>query len=336
MTKVRELSTKVHHSHADGSAAGCDKLVPVQTRPSSSTTYAALAGCTVAFGLSFVAIKIALRGFEPLLAALLRFVLAGAVLYLAWRLFGGKERKAQSATRAEVGRLALLGLVSLTIYIIPENLGIARTSAGEAAVLAGAIPVFVLILNTFTLREPNGARQWAGVFISFAGIVGLVWFGTGIGGGTLLGNLLVLGASLAVAVYTLMARRLLVHRSALYVTTYQHLFGALFLLPAVIVEALVAGVREPTWPAVGGVAFLAIAASAGGYLLFNYALRFVQASRVSVFVNLTPVVGVASAYALLGERFTLGQAIAAVTALLGVWLANSGPHCTELKCPPTA
>jgi drug/metabolite transporter (DMT)-like permease len=307
-------------------------------RANSSThaPYAALGVATVAFGLSFVAIKVALRGFEPLLGAFLRFALAGAVLYAVWLLFGRAERRARRASRRELGRLALLGLVSLTIYIGLENLGIARTSAGLAAVLAGAIPVFVIALNAFTLREPTGARQWAGVFISFAGIVALVAFGTGIDGGTLLGNVLVLGASLAVAVYTLMARGLLVDRSALYVTTYQTLFGALFIAPVAVVEAMMAGVKTPTWPAVGGIVYLAIGASVVGYVLFNYALRFVSASRVSVFTNLTPVIGIAGAYILLGERFTLGQVIAAVVVGAGVWLANSGKHCVGATCPPTA
>lgn len=302
--------------------------------PSLKPAYGALAGATVAFGLSFVAIKVALRGFEPLLGAFVRFALAGAVLYLAWRVFGARGRAAGRASAAELARLAALGFVSLTVYISLENLGLARTSAGEAAVLAGAIPVFVVVLNVFTLREHNGPRVWAGVLLSFAGIVGLVWFGAGVGGGTLTGNLLVLGASLAVAVYTLLARALLVDRPALYVTTWQHLFGALFMVPAVVVEALLVGIRTPTPEALGGIAFLALGASALGYLLFNYALRFVAASRVSVFNNLTPLVGVAGAYLLLGERFSLGQGLAAVVAVAGVWLASTG--CTAASCPPTA
>lgn len=304
--------------------------------PSSPAPYAALAVATIVFGLSFVAIKVALRGFEPLLGALLRFALAGAVLYVAWLVVGGAERTARRASRGELARLALLGFVSLTVYIGLENLGIARTSAGVAAVLAGAIPVFVIVLNAFTLREATGPRQWAGVLISFVGIVALVAFGTGLDSGTLLGNLLVLGASLAVAAYTLMARRLLVERSALYVTTYQHLFGALFVVPAVALEALVVGGKTPTWSAAGGIVFLAFGASAVGYLLFNYALRFVDASRVSVFTNLTPVIGIAGAYVLLGERFSPGQVVAGLVVGAGVWLANSGPRRAEAACPPTA
>ncbi len=292
----------------------------MHSRPPASA-YAAAVGMTVAFGLSFVATKYALRGFEPLLLALLRFAFAGGILWVVWRLRRGPER----ASRAELGRLATLGFVSLTVYFSFENLGIARTSASEAAILIATIPLFVVILNTFTLRERNTARQWAGIALSFAGIAALVLLGGGgTGGAGLAGNLLVLAASLSAGVYSILARRLLVSRPALFVTTFQNLFGALFMLPLALTEAALVGVRHPTGDSAGGVVFLTVVCSITAYLLLNYAFRFIPASKVAVFINLTPIVAVASAYVLLGERFTPGQAAAAVVVVAGVWLTNSG------------
>ena len=292
----------------------------MDARPPASA-YAAAVGMTVAFGLSFVATKYALRGFEPLLLALLRFALAGGILWVVWRLRRGPER----VSRGELGRLALLGFVSLTVYFSFENLGIARTSASEAAILIATIPLFVVILNTFTLRERTTARQWAGIALSFAGIAALVLLGgSGAGGGSLSGNLLVLAASLSAGVYSILARSLLVSRPALFVTTFQNLFGALFMLPLALAEAALVGVRDPTPRAIGGLLFLTVVCSITAYLLLNYAFRFLAASRVAVFINLTPLVAVAGAYVLLGERFTLGQAAAAVVVVAGVWLTNSG------------
>ena len=294
----------------------------MHSRPPASA-YAAAVGMTVAFGLSFVATKYALRGFEPLLLALLRFALAGGILWVVWRLRFGRVR----VSRAELGRLALLGFVSLTVYFSFENLGIARTSASEAAILIATIPLFVVILNAFTLRERTTARQWAGIALSFAGIAALVLLGgggAGGAGGSLAGNLLVLAASLSAGVYSILARRLLVSRPALFVTTFQNLFGALFMLPLAVAEALLVGVRQPTPAAAGGLLFLTMVCSITAFLLLNYAFRFIAASEVAVFINLTPIVAVAGAYALLGERFTPGQAVAAVVVVAGVWLTNSG------------
>jgi drug/metabolite transporter (DMT)-like permease len=287
--------------------------------------YAALIAMTFAFGLSFVSTKFALRGFEPLLIALIRFTLAGAILWTIWWLRAGRER----ATRAELARLAALGFVSLTVYFTFENIGIAHTSASEAAILIGAIPIFVNVLNVFTLKEHNSNLEWTGIVLSFAGVVLLIQFGNGSGGGTLFGNLLVLAASLSAAVYNVIARRLLVSRSALFVTAFQNLFGALFMLPLAVIEMVVAGVRRPTLPAVLGLGYLTLFCSVLAYLLLNYAFRFVEASKASVFVNLIPVIAVGSAFVMLGERFTAGQLAAAVVVIVGVWLTNRGGRASR-------
>lgn len=291
----------------------------MRPRPPASA-YAAAVGMTFAFGMSFVATKYALRGFEPLLVALLRFVLAGAILWVLLCL----RREREPVTRRDLGRLALMGFVSLTVYFSFENTGIARTSASQAAILIATIPIFVAVLNVFTLREPMAARQWTGVVLSFVGIAALVSFGGQSSGGSVGGDLLVLAASLSAAVYSIMARSLLLTRSALSVTTYQNLFGAAFMLPLALVEAALVGVRRPTADAVGGVLFLTVVCSVTAYLLLNYAFRFIEASRLSVFINLTPIVGVGFAFLVLGERFTGAQAAAAAVVVLGVWLANTG------------
>lgn len=291
----------------------------MHSRPPASA-YAAAVGMTLAFGLSFVATKYALRGFRPLLIAEIRFALAGGLLWAAWRL----RPKREEVTRGELLHLAALGFVSLTLYFALETNGIARTSASSAAILIATIPVFVAVLAALVLHERNGTRQWLGVALSFAGVAGLVLLGSGVSGGGLVGDLLVLAAALSAAVYNLMARRLLMTRSALYVTAYQNLFGALFMAPFALGEALLMGVRRPTAGAVGAVLYLTLGCSVVAYLLLNYAFRFVPASRLSVFVNLTPVVAVAAAYVLLGERFTMMQLGAAAVVVAGVWLANSG------------
>ena len=108
------------------------------------------------------------------------------------------------------------------------------------------------LIGAFLPAERPTGRQWAGILLSFAGIVALVLAAGDAGGGSLMGNLLVLAASLSAAVYSILARRLLVSRSALFVTTWQNLFGALFMAPLALVEALVLGVRRPTAEAAGG------------------------------------------------------------------------------------
>jgi drug/metabolite transporter (DMT)-like permease len=58
------------------------------------------------------------------------------------------------------------------------------------------------------------------------------------------------------------------------------------------------------------------------YLLLNYGLRFVAAAQAAAFTNVIPIVAVVAAVVVLGERFTVGQALAAIVVLAGVFLAN--------------
>ena len=224
-------------------------------------------------------------------------------------------------------RLAPLGFVSLTIYFSLEITGIAHTSASSAAILIATIPIFVSLLNAALRRERNTAAEWAGIALSFAGVAALVRLGSGgDGGATLLGNLLVLAAALAAAVYQIMARGLLVERPALYVTTYQNLFGALFMVPLAAVEAAAVGVKTPTAAASSAVVYLILACSVSAYLLLNFGLSHVPANKASVFANLVPVVAVAAAFVVLDERLTAAQIAAGVVVIAGVWITNRRPR----------
>jgi drug/metabolite transporter (DMT)-like permease len=294
------------------------------------------------FGLSFVGTKVALRGFNPLLLATTRFVVAGLVLFVIWRLRRGRER----LTWADYKRLALLGLVSLTVYFCFETIGISRTTASAASILIATIPIFVSVLGGLFLKERNSTGQWAGVLVSFAGVVALVVLGGGAAGGSLFGNLLVLGAAFCASVYEIMARRLFVGapatsppgapalRSVLAITAFQNLFGALFMVPLAVIEAALFGVKRPTADACLGLGYLVIFCSVLAYLLLNFGLSHVQASKASTFTNLTPIVAVAGAFLLLHERFTLWQGMAAGVVVAGVWLANRR-GVAEITVPAT-
>ena len=345
------LSPGTHLPTSTGSHDPAGRTRPAPARPVPTSAYAALATMPLFFGLSFVGTKVALRGFNPLLLATTRFVVAGFVLYAIWRLRRGSER----LTRADYKRLALLGFVSLTIYFCFETIGISRTTASAASILIGTIPIFVSVLGALFLKERNSTGQWAGVLVSFGGVVALVVLGGGVAGGSLFGNLLVLGAALCASVYEIMARRLFVGapaaagadggprssppgapalRSALAITAFQNLFGALFMAPLAVIEAVLFGVKRPTAGAGLGLGYLIVFCSVLAYLLLNFGLSHVQASKASTFTNLTPIVAVAGAFLLLHERFTLWQGVAAGVVVAGVWLANRR-GVAELTVPAT-
>jgi drug/metabolite transporter (DMT)-like permease len=71
--------------------------------------------------------------------------------------------------------------------------------------------------------------------------------------------------------------------------------------------------------------FLALGSSVAGMLLWNRAVAVAGTARVSLLLYLEPVVSVAAAAALLGERVTLTMIAAGLLILAGVAAAGAAP-----------
>jgi drug/metabolite transporter (DMT)-like permease len=99
-------------------------------------------------------------------------------------------------------------------------------------------------------------------------------------------------------------------------------FGTLFLLPAAGAEMALSGFG-PVSP--GGwlsVLFLGVAGSGGSFFCWNAALRRMDASEASIYINLVPVITVASAALMLGETIGPAQMMGGALVILGVYLAS--------------
>ncbi len=109
-----------------------------------------------------------------------------------------------------------------------------------------------------------------------------------------------LGTVIVWAIYTILAKRL-ADVDQLVVTAYSTAFGTLLLAPFALVE--LSGKSFPTI-SVGGwlsVLYLGAISSAGCYLLYNRSLKHLEASQTANFLNLMPVIGVATAVLFLGD-----------------------------------
>jgi drug/metabolite transporter (DMT)-like permease len=127
---------------------------------------------------------------------------------------------------------------------------------------------------------------------------------------------------IAWVVYTVAAKRLAAADQIVLITVVSAL-GALMLLPFAAVGLLQSPRPMPSFQASLGIAYLGVVASAAAYLVYNLALRELDASLVGVLSNLDPIVGVATAVVFLGESLNTGQMGGGALALLGMWLASS-------------
>lgn len=282
--------------------------------------YVALSLATIFWGLSFVATKFALESFSTFTLVFIRFALASCI-FLFIILFRGFPK----FTEKEHMRIFLMALFEPGLYFAFETIGLQHTSAPKVALIIATIPVVVMVFATFLLKERSNALNLFGMGISIAGI--LVLISEDLKGSlgirdSLVGDLYVFGAVISASLYIVSARHLGKKHSALEFTSMQIMYASLLYIPAFIWEFPNMAWSKISMQSLWALGFLAVFATVGGFLCYNYALTKVHATKASVFINGIPVVTAISAWVLLGETLNMIQGLGGIIVLLGVFLAN--------------
>lgn len=266
--------------------------------------------------------KSALEEVPPWLLALMRFGVASAILLPLAQLRGGPSLLPKPVP---IGTLVFMGATGVTLMFLCAYLGLVYTTASDAALLQASVPAMTASLAVVWLGERLNLARAAGIAISGLGVATVVLTGERVGNAPnpLLGNSIILGGVVAWSVYTIISRRLN-HASQLAVTAYSTAVGTVLLFPAAAYDLVIqppARISLDTWLKV---VYMGAGAGALGYVLYNRALRSLQASQVTNFLNLLPLVAVVSSVLFLGEKLTLPQVVGGALVLSGVWLSTRG------------
>jgi drug/metabolite transporter (DMT)-like permease len=264
--------------------------------------------------------KLLVLVFPIFLLAWLRFGMA-AVAMVTWVRRAPSEPPISSHDRRLLFLESFLGNFLFSICML---YGVSRSSALAAGVIMAAIPAFVAILSRIFLRERIAPRVLMGIACAVAGIA-LVSFTKSersATSGSFIGTLLLLGAVFCEACYVVIGKRLTGNVSASRISAIVNLWGLALVTPLGLWQALhfdFGVVRLATWALL---AFYAIAASMATVWLWMTGLRHVPASSAGVFTVFLPITAAAVGVLLLGEHFSLVQAVAYTVALAGVVLAT--------------
>ena len=273
----------------------------------------------VFWGLSFVSMKsLLIAGFPPFTMILIRYLLV--CLILIFMLFFNKENK--KITRKDYWILALSGMIGVTLYFLFESKGIEYTTASNASIIIAMVPIFSLLVDIFYYKNPVTWIQTMGIIASFVGVYLIILPSSRVSGGThvIWGNLLMLGACISWVLYSIFSKQLHHKLSNFTITAYQSIFGTIFLIFPALME-------QSKWIPVVGVSwfhflYLAILCSILSYFLYNYSLRHLGLSTVSVYINLIPVVGVIGSVLYLKENLYPIQIVGGLVVLLSLFLVN--------------
>lgn len=284
------------------------------------------------WGVNFAVVKFATGAFAPLAFNSLRVGLATVILLgIVWA--GG-----QSLPKGR-DRLALLGLGALGngVYQVLFIEGIARTRAGDAALLIAAAPAFMAIIGWLRGSERTNAMGVAGILLSLVGIA-LVTFGKAAVGGpggtsTVFGNVLILFACLSWSLYTVLLKPYTERVDGVPLAATTLVGGA---IPLLLVS--LPSLAGTVWPTVSGGAWAAVGYSGVfaisiAYLFWYRGVKVLGPTRTGMYANLQPAIALLVAWATLGETPHLPQLAGAAFILSGLVLTRlSGPVSTAPVC----
>ena len=241
----------------------------------------------------------AVRGdITPALATVGRLIVVLAVL--APFTLRGLVRKLPQLGRRDWLIIAGLGLSGGGPHLALQWLGVHYTTAASAILYLSTTPIFILLI-TAALGEHIRARQWTGVAISFAGVFLIATHGHPAELSFNRGDLMALASMVMWAGYTVLLR---VRRDPLDVVellTMVCAYGALFMLPALALEAASGARLALTHAGALAVLYSAIGSLLIAYAGWSYVVTRLGAARAGVTLHLMPALGVLLSALFLGE-----------------------------------
>ena len=271
--------------------------------------------------------RIVLRAVHPFHLGALNLGLGfAAVLFFLF--LSGSVKRLAALPKKDIASSLLLGVFGFFIYQICTFSALARIPASVNAILVSTTPVFIALLSALILRERITIFRLVGILCALTGAV-FVTFNRGFrleGEINLVGCVFSLCAALSFALYSVLGKRVLTRNDPLIVSTYALLSGAVLLLLLCgfsVGFAELSSAPNSTWMLI---IMLSLTMIGIAYPLWFTCLKRMAASRVSIYIFMTPVFAVILSFLILDERFSrlfwLGGGL--VMAGIGITTLSAG------------
>lgn len=300
---------------------------PLPHNPAGTTTLVLMgfAAVYIVWGSTYLAIRIGIESYPPLILAGLRHTFVGILLYPVLRIKTG-VRPSGANWRAAVVTGALLlfvgnGGVSWAEQTVPS---------GITALLVATVSLWLVIVDWL---RPGGVRPVPrvvmGLLMGFAGLALLVG-PAHLGGSERVdprGAAVLVVASLAWACGSLYSKHGGLPSSPMLAVAMQSLTGGVILLIAGVLAGEFRGlhlgaITLRSWLALG---YLVVFGSGIGFSAYIYILHKSTAARVATYAFVNPVVALFLGWVIVGETITLRTVIAAAVILTAVILVITAP-----------
>jgi drug/metabolite transporter (DMT)-like permease len=276
----------------------------------------ALISCVTIWGSTFVITKALMESIGPFTVIGLRLLISLVVLTplamhrdFTWKMLIQKE-------------YLLFGLTGVALYFGLSNVGLDRSTAGNAALIQAANPAAIALFSFLILKEKITRQRAGGITLSIIGVLLVSGVPSASGKSTLVGNLLIVGSVIAWALYTVQGKKLPETIDSISTTTVSFFTGLMWLVPFIFWELSRTGLPVISLSSWLALLFLGLIASALAFFLWNFGLETVEASQAAPFINLIPIIGLVFSL-LVGETVSFIQLLGGLIAIIGVLITQN-------------
>ena len=277
-----------------------------------SVAYLALITTAVIWGTTAIGIKVALETYQPFILSVGRWLISLAIMLPMMRRFGIRPILDR--------RTFVLGLFGILGFNAFFTLGLERTTAANGSLINGALPVVVALLSFLLLGERLAPIRISGIVISMIGVA-ITILGATLDA-SVLGNVLIFGAVLSWAIYTIFNREKMKGENTMGIISGSAIFGVLMMIPLAAIEWAQETQEAPTLKLAAIILYLSLGPAMAANFMWVFALTRVPASQAAVFSNLTPIVGIVLAGLILDEAITRYHVVGSVLIIAGVFLTT--------------
>jgi drug/metabolite transporter (DMT)-like permease len=270
----------------------------------------ALAGATVAVSVSAILVQEAQT--DAATVVWLRMALAVGLL-APWAL-PQLRNGAVGGTRRDL-LLTLVAGALLAVHFLTWTASLADTSVAASVLLVSLHPLVVTPLGALILGDRVDSRIVAGIALAIGGTVITCAGAFGAGGNVLRGDLLAITGGLALAGYLLIGRG---RRSRSGVAAYSAIVYAIVSAAAVGTAIVGTGLHAPGGRTLVACLGLAAVCTVGGHTVFNWTLRHLRASTVSLSFLGEPPLAALLAFIVLGQHPATSTVVGGVLILAGL------------------
>ena len=267
---------------------------------------------------AFIAGKIAVTEFTPFTLTFFRFFFA---LIIIFPLMLMKEKSNWKLNKKDIPIIFFMGFIGIFAYHVLFFISLKYTTAINASLIGATNPMVTSIFASIILGESLGLKRIGAILLAFSGVLLTISKGSFDIFRTLsfnFGDILMFTAVFCFAVYSVLSKKIMYKHSPIKILCYSFLFGLIILIPFIIIENPLTYISSVTFKGWFSVLYMAIFASAVGYLLQQISIKSYGASKTMLFVNLVPIFSILLSAIILNEKASFINLISGGIIICGV------------------